>query len=187
MSNKLVKTTDVGAIVREARETRGWSGAQLAVAAGVSRAMIDRVEKGLSSPTTELLGKLSAALGLTMSALLSRQVEMRPALLRIEERPTWVDPVTNYSRKQVASSPTFPVDVTEIRLPAGARITYPAATYAFTRHLIWVLSGSLTFHEGNEIHKLAAGDRLVLGDPVECEYLNRTTDECVYCVVVSPR
>lgn len=187
MSNKLVKPSDVGAIVRDARETRGWSGAQLAATAGVSRAMIDRVEKGLSSPTTELLGKLSAALGLTMSALLSREVEMRPAVLRVEERPTWMDPVSGYSRKQVVSSPAFPVDVTEIRLPPGARIAYPAASFAFTKHLIWVLSGTLTFQEGALTHELGEGDRLVLGDPEECEYLNRTTSDCVYCVVASPQ
>ena len=50
----------------------GWSAGELAQRAGVPRAMITKIEAAQSSPTAMLLGKLSGALGITMSTLLSR-------------------------------------------------------------------------------------------------------------------
>jgi len=177
---------DVGAAVRAAREQRGWSGNELAVASGVSRAMIDRIERGASSPTAALLGKLAAALGLTVSTLLSRPSSPGSGVVRDGARASWTDPDTGYRRRQVAAAPAFPVDVTEVHLPPGARVTYPAATYVFSSHLIWVTDGTLTFHEGGAIHRLDAGDRLILGEPAECTYENAGDGDCSYFVVVAP-
>ena len=44
---------------------------RLAEASGVSRAMISKIERGESSPTAVVLGKLSAALELSVSELLT--------------------------------------------------------------------------------------------------------------------
>ncbi|GAA5207518.1 helix-turn-helix domain-containing protein [Microbacterium kyungheense] len=186
MSQILDDTFDVGSAVRDARERRGWSGSDLATASGVSRAMIDRIERGASSPTAALLGKLAGALGLSISSLLSRATTPESGLLREGDRAGWTDPATGYRRRQVAAAPAFPVDVTEVTLPPRARVTYPAATYAFSRHLIWVADGVLTFHEGDRVHRLSAGDRLILGRPAECTYENADDEECTYVVVVAP-
>ena len=51
-----------GERLRSERQGRGWSMDRLAEASGVSRAMISKIERGQSSPTAVLLGKLSAAL-----------------------------------------------------------------------------------------------------------------------------
>ncbi len=179
-------TVDVASAVRSAREQRGWSGSELAAASGVSRAMIDRIERGASSPTAALLGKLATALGLTLSGLLGRASSPGSGVVRDGARASWTDPDTGYHRRQVAAAPAFPVDVTEVHLPPGARVTYPAATYAFCRHLIWVTEGTLTFHEGSTVHRLQAGDRLILGEPNECTYENSEDDDCSYFVVVAP-
>jgi len=178
--------SDVGAAVRTARERRGWSGSELATASGVSRAMIDRIERGASSPTAALLGKLAGALGLTISSLLSRPSTSATGVLRGDARASWTDPATGYRRRQVAAAPAFPVDVTEVRLPPGARVTYPAETYVFSRHLIWVTDGTLTFHEGGAVHRLETGDRLILGQAAECTYENAGSEDCTYFVVVAP-
>jgi len=50
-----------GERLREARRARGWPIDRLASASGVSRAMISKIERGESSPTAVVLGKLSAA------------------------------------------------------------------------------------------------------------------------------
>lgn len=188
--SQIVDTTprevDVAECVKAARQQRGWSGAQLASASGVSRAMIDRIERGASSPTALVLGKLSAALGLTISSLLSRPVDGPAAVVRDGERATWTDPSTGYRRRQVVATPAFPVDVTEVVLPPGATVSYPAGSFSFTRHLIWVLDGTLTFREGDAVHELAAGDRLILGAAADCDYRNESDRDCRYCVLVAP-
>ncbi|MDF2579880.1 MAG: LacI family transcriptional regulator [Microbacterium sp.] len=148
--------------------------------------MIDRIERGSSSPTALVLGKLSAALGLTISTLLSPRNDAPVRLVREEERAMWTDPSTGYRRRQVVAAPAYPVDVTEVVLPPGASVAYPAGSYSFTRHLIWVLDGALTFREGDAVHQLAAGDRLILRGAADCEYRNESDRDCRYCVVVAP-
>ena len=51
----------LGARIRLERESRGWSLTELARRAAVSRAMIHKIERGESSPTANLLSKLSGA------------------------------------------------------------------------------------------------------------------------------
>ena len=72
----------IGARIRIERESRGWSLTELAERASVSRAMIHKVERGDSSPTANLLGKLSGALGLSMSTLMARAEAPEGRLIR---------------------------------------------------------------------------------------------------------
>ncbi|WP_413602439.1 helix-turn-helix domain-containing protein [Curtobacterium sp. Curtsp57] len=189
----------LGERLRALRDERRWSLTELAEESGVSRAMINRVERGVSSPTATILGRLSGAFGLTISQLLdergadggrpgevpeSGSPEDATGVQRGATADHWTDPETGYRRRPVSSA-EFPVDVTEVRLPAGASVTYPASAYAFLRHCIWVVDGELGLVVGGEPTVLAAGDRIELGDPAEVTYRNDTEDECRYLVVVA--
>jgi putative transcriptional regulator len=55
--------------LREAREARGLTQAQLAEAVGVSRKTINTVENGIFVPSTVIALKLAAALGEPVEAL----------------------------------------------------------------------------------------------------------------------
>jgi transcriptional regulator with XRE-family HTH domain len=177
----------VGANIRASREARGWSGAQLAEAAGVSRSMIDRIERNVSSPTTDLLGKLSAALETTMSALLTPPTPTDRGLERADDKPEWTDPDSGYRRRQIARMPAFAVDLTDVSLPAGARVAYPAGAYAFVRHLVWNLDGALTITHGHERFELRAGDSILIDDPRDLVFENSSGASCRYAVVVAPQ
>ncbi|WP_328876732.1 XRE family transcriptional regulator [Streptomyces sp. NBC_00287] len=174
--------------IRAERERRRWTLAQLADASGVSRAMINRIERGESNPTAVVLGKLSAAFQLSVASLLA-QAEETPAeapagVRRRADDVEWADPDTGYRRRQI-TSPRFPAEIAEIHLPPGARVPYPAAAFAFLHQLVWVLEGHLTFHDGDTVHELGAGDIIELGDPAPRVFANTGTDECRYAVVLS--
>ena len=189
-----------GERLRARRRALGWPIERLAAASGVSRAMISKVERGESSPTAVVLGKLSAALELSVSELLApgladaspRAGDVPPAaagpaggtVRRAADVPEWRDPETGYLRRQ-ASTPRFPAAVTEVTLPAGARVPYPAGAYAFIAQLVWVLSGQLTLADGPVVHVLAAGDAFELGEPRPREFRNETAADCRYLVVVA--
>jgi transcriptional regulator with XRE-family HTH domain len=167
----------------------------------VSRAMINRIERGLSSPTASVLGRLSGAFGLTISQLLdavpvrsgvqesaggdptTASAEAIDGILWADGASTWTDPETGYERRPI-SSPAFPADVTAVALPVGAAVTYPASAYAFLRHCIWVTSGTLTLERAGEPVVLRVGDRIELGEPAEVTYRNDGVDPCEYVVVV---
>ena len=166
--------------------------------------MISKIERGESSPTAVVLGKLSAALELSVSELLAGgQAEHPPGsqagtgrtglpgdpatggvVRRAADTPEWRDPDTGYLRRQV-STPRFPAAVTEVTLPPGAHVPYPAGAYAFIAQLVWVLSGQLTLKDGPAEHTLAAGDAFELGEPRPREFRNSTAADCRYLVVVT--
>ncbi|WP_330356513.1 XRE family transcriptional regulator [Streptomyces chartreusis] len=176
--------------IRTERERRRWTLAQLADASGVSQAMISRIERGESSPTAVVLGKLSAAFQLSVSSLLALAEGARDEtdglgeVRRHAEAAEWRDPATGYRRRQI-TSPHFPAEIAEIRLPAGARVPYPAAAFAFVRQVVWVLDGRLAFHDGDTVHELDAGDTIELGEPSDRVFANTTDTACRYAVVLT--
>lgn len=178
-------TERIAARIKAEREARGWSLADVAERSGVSRAMISKVERGESSPTAVLLGRLSGAFGLTMSTLLARAEGETGRVSRAASQPVWQDPDSRYVRRSLSPRPGGPLDLVEVDLPAGASITYPANNYLFTRHQIWVMAGHLTFVEGEETHQLGPGDCLELGAPSECTFANRSSKPCRYLVAVA--
>jgi transcriptional regulator with XRE-family HTH domain len=185
----IVDTLDarLGARIRIEREIRGWSLTDLAQRSGVSRAMINKVERGEASPTASLLGRLAGAFGLTLSMLLARtEAEHIGRLVRANEQSRWTDPETGYIRRQIApaSGSDIPLDVVQVELPAGASVTFPARNYASVRQLIWMSDGSLTFIEGEVVHTLSAGDCLELGPPADCTFRNDQNVPCRYVVIV---
>lgn len=174
----------IGSRIKVERESRGWSLTDLATKAGVSRAMIYKVERGESSPTANLLGKLSGAFGLSMSTLMARAELRQGKLLRAADQPLWIDPETGYERRHVSPRSDMPMDLVQVVLPAGKQVPMPASAYAFLRQLIWVIKGKLVFAEGNVQHRMSEGDCLELGPPADCVFVNESRETCVYAVVV---
>jgi transcriptional regulator with XRE-family HTH domain len=181
---------DLGPRLRRLREQQGWSLSELAQYSGVSRAMINRVERGLSSPTAAILGRLSGAFGLTVSQLLEperRDANVQPPagpdhVLRDRDAASWTDPDTGYERRPLSSA-SFPADVTAVSLPSGRSVTYPASAYAFLRHLVRVTDGELTLERPGGAVVLAAGDGVELGEPTETTYRNDGAEPCRYVVI----
>lgn len=173
--------------LQAARQARDLSAAALAERAGVSRAMIGKIERGTVQPTAALLGKLAGALGMTLSELVARAEEDRGRLVRLADQPVWADPDTGYRRRAVSPVPGGPIELVEVELPGGSRVSFPPDTYTYVHHQIWLLSGRLDFHEGDTVHELSAGDCLQLGPPAPCTYVNPTDRPCRYLVALARR
>nr|WP_314075819.1 XRE family transcriptional regulator [uncultured Roseococcus sp.] len=177
--------------IRLEREARGWSLAELAAASGVSRAMISKVERAEASPTAALLGRLSGALGLTVSALLARAEAdgAAPRLARAGEQQVWTDPETGYVRRQL-SPPGANPELVHVEMPAGGRVAYPAASYALMQgHCVWLIAGQLIIREGATETVLRPGDCLAfdVATPQDHEYENASDAPCRYLVSLARR
>ena len=173
----------ISARIRLERESRSWSLTDLAERAGVSRAMIYKIERGESSPTATLLGRVSGAFGISMSTLIARAEMQEGKLSRFADQPVWHDPQSHYLRRHVSPRSDLPIDLVQIELPAGSDIPMPASSYVQARQLIWLQQGELVFMEGDTRHEMKAGDCLELGPPNDCRFINETTQPCVYLVV----
>jgi transcriptional regulator with XRE-family HTH domain len=174
-------SASLAATLQAARTAQDLSVNALAELSGVSRAMIGKIERGEAQPTAVLLGRLSAALGMTLSELVARAENTDDLLRRRADQPVWTDPATGYWRRAVSPATDGPLELVEVELPPGASISYPADAYAIKRQqLLWILDGHLRFQEGSVIHDLHTGDCLQLGPPSPTTFHNPGDDPCRY-------
>lgn len=72
-------------MLKQEREARKWSLADLAQRSGVSKAMISKIERREASPTATVLGRLSGAFGVPLSVLIA-SAEKAAERLSLSER-----------------------------------------------------------------------------------------------------
>ena len=153
--------TRLAARLASLRSERGWSLDTLAERSGVSRTTLSRLERGETSPTASLLGRLCTAYGRTMSRLIAETEAEAPQHLRAADQTTWTDPETGFRRRGV-SPPAAGLDaeLVEATLPAGAVIRYEAPAVQGLEQHIWMLGGTLALTVDGQIHHLDPGDCL---------------------------
>lgn len=165
MEDRIADSTDIDRSLarrlKALRTQRGWSLDQLAGDSGVSRATLSRLENAEVSATAQVLGKLAAAYGLSISRLIALAEEGFEAHLTPAHQPVWRDPESGFVRHTV-SPPDRPLsgEVVACELPAGARIAYDRPPRPGLEHHLWLRDGALTVTLGAVEHALAPGDCL---------------------------
>lgn len=143
------------------RVERGFSLEALADASGVSRATLSRLENAEVSPTAQVLGRLCAAYGLTMSRLMLMVEGEGAAVLRAKDQPVWHDRKSGFTRRAVVPpAQGFAGEVVQGELKAGATITYDREPRSGIEHYFVMLEGALTFSANGQSFALRAGDSL---------------------------
>jgi transcriptional regulator with XRE-family HTH domain len=170
--------------IRAERALREWSLAELSKRSGVSKAMLSAIERNETSPTAALLVRIASAFGLTLSTLIARAELRGGSLLRKEDQPVWRDPETGYVRRHLSPASDMPMELIRVEMPAGAKVSLPASSYAFIRQQIWLIEGRLEFTEGEMVHALEAGDCLALGPPADCTFHAPGPGPAVYLVAL---
>jgi transcriptional regulator with XRE-family HTH domain len=150
------------------RAERGWPLEALADRTGISRATLSRLERAELSPTATMLGKLCTVYGWTLSRLMA-EVETRPAsLVSARDQTEWKDPESGYRRRVVSPpAPGLRGELVEVRIPAGASVSFEASSVPGLEHHLWMLEGALTLEVEGAPFWLRAGDclRYVLVGP----------------------
>jgi transcriptional regulator with XRE-family HTH domain len=183
MNAKLDKA--IGSRLKELRVKAGFSLNELAARSGVSRAMIGRVERAESSATASLLGKLCAALDVTLSAVVGLTDRPPERLSRKVDQPVWRDAETGYRRRHAsAQNVASGIEIMVIDLPAGARVSYsPWGRRAYTQQLL-LLQGKLIVFVGEKRFDLAEGDCLDFDVMRPVSFENSGGSPANYIVVV---
>ena len=175
----------VGENLRRIRVDRGLSLEKLARASGVSRAMLGQIELGQSTPTINVLWKITGALRLPFSALLSAPA---PGKTRVLQAPR--AKVLRSADGSFASRALFPfeerrtVEFYELRLAASSTERAEPHAPGTVENLV-VAKGSLEMVVGSTTHPLAAGDAIQFEADVPHEYRNPTRAEVVMYLVMT--
>lgn len=167
----------VGTRVRSLREAMGLSLRELAERSGVSAASLSQIERGESSPTVALAGRIAGGLELSLSQL-----------LRLDEDRHLVVVRAGSGRRRERSghaveelTPPLPgqrADVSLHRLEPGAHTggeDDPPIHEPGSRETVVILEGEVELAVDDEAHRLSAGDSVTfdadlphrLGNPGE--------------------
>ncbi|MCB1498218.1 MAG: helix-turn-helix domain-containing protein [Bauldia sp.] len=177
----------IGDRLRALRARHGFTLDDLAARAAVSRAMLSRIERGDSSPTAQLLGKVCAGLGITLSELFADEPEPSPVRRR-RDQSAWRDPASGYIRRNVSPSGTgTTVSISEVELPPGARVAFDSLQLRGADQHIWVFDGVLELAIGDDRHRLDAGDCIHMDFARPVTFLNPGRRPVRYAVVIGRR
>ena len=160
---------------------------QLAELSGVSRAMISKIERGVSVPTATVLGKLAAALRVSLSQMLGAPRPREPKLVRRCEQSVFRDPETGFERRSL--SPLFvdgAVDLAFNMLPAGQSASFPAHHAGVEEYLV-VQDGTLTVLIDGARLTVASGDTLFFASDCVHEFRNETDRPLSFFIVIDDR
>ena len=175
----------IGDRIRALRGKRNLTLEGLARRANVSRAMLSRVERGESSPTAQLLGKVCGGLGITLSVLFSETQAPVSPLSRRQDQPTWRDPGTHYVRRGVSPAGTgSSVDIVEVEFPPGGSVAFDSLGLAGGDQHVWVLEGTLELELGEEAFRLETGDCLMMHLDRPVVFRNPTARQIRYAVII---
>lgn len=176
----------LAARIRELRAESSLTLDGLARLANVSRAMLSRIERGESSPTAQLLGKICGGLGITLSMLFAETETPASPLSRRPDQPIWRDPAAHYLRRNVSPPGTgSPVDIVEIEFPPGGSVAFDSQRLAGTDQHVWVLDGTLELELGDEAFRLEMGDCLMMRFDRPILFRNPTERHIRYAVIIS--
>ena len=178
-------TPVVGGNLRRLRVQRGLSLERLSKASGVSRAMLGQVELGQSAPTINVLWKISRALGVPFSALISSRTRGSTQVLPAERAKR----LTSHDGK-FSSRALFPfdeprkVEFYELRLaPLGIERADPH--HPGTTENIVVAGGAIEMTVDGTRHLLGTGDAMLFEADVPHVYRNPGDSEAVMYLVMT--
>jgi transcriptional regulator with XRE-family HTH domain len=172
--------------VRAMRALRGLTLDALAERSGVSRSMISSVERGESSPTAALLGRLAAGLGVTLASLFEMPEPSAEPVARLAQQPRWRDPASGYVRRNVSpGGGVSPIQIVDVEFPPGAQIVYETGAQDVSIHQqVWVLQGEIDVRVGEDWHHLEQGDCLAFIVNCPTAFHNRASRTARYAVVI---
>jgi transcriptional regulator with XRE-family HTH domain len=175
--------------VRALRKQRGYTLEVLAQRSGVSRSMISLIERGQTSATAAVLGKLAQALQVPLAALFAdeRQAQAPQPLARAAVQPRWRDPATGYERRQL--SPVgfpAPFEMVEVVFPPGQRVAFDNGLRSQPLHQqLWLLQGELQLSLGTQSWHLQAGDCLAMVLNQTLVFSNLGTESARYLLALA--
>ena len=187
MAAAVAEHLSVGPRVRALRDAMGLSLRDLAQRTGVSAPMLSQVERGETSPTLAVAGRIAAGLDLTLSQLLRLDESGEVVIVRRDERRR--GGTTGHSFEVL--TPPLPGQRSEVglhRLAPGAATGGagdPPIHEPGSRETAVVVRGRLTLICAGAEYVLGEGDAVTFDADLPHRFENPTTGEAEFFAVVS--
>ena len=177
----------LGSRVHALRDSMGLSLRELADRSGVSAPMLSQVERGETSPTLAVAGRIASGLDLSLSQLLRLDEGDHVVVVRAGEGRTR----ERRGHRTDELTPPLPgqrADVSRHRLAPGATTGGPGDPPLHepgARETAVVLAGSLTLVIDGDEHRLGAGDSVTFDADLRHHFENRSERETEFLAIVA--
>ena len=178
-------TPVVGANLHRLRVRRGLSLERLSHLSGVSRAMLSQIELHRSTPTINVLWRISKALDLPFSALIAARPSAGTRVLRESDAKVLASHDGSFTSRAL-----FPFDESrraefyELRLREGGRESADPHPPGTTENLV-VAAGRVVIEVGGSETELATGDTILFQADVPHSYTNPDSSPAVMYLVMT--
>jgi transcriptional regulator with XRE-family HTH domain len=186
---RLDSPVPVGPRIRALREAMDLSLRDLAERSGVSAPMLSQVERGETSPTLQVAGRIAAGLDLTLSQLLRLDEDGSVTVVQAGHRRQ--GPSTALGHRYEILTPPVPgqrAELSEHTLAPGA-VTGgagdPPRHEPGSRETALVRSGRVVLSCDGERHELAAGDCVTFDADLPHHFENPGKQDAVLLAVLS--
>jgi transcriptional regulator with XRE-family HTH domain len=179
----------IGPRVRALREAMDLSLRDLAERSGVSAPMLSQVERGETSPTLQVAGRIAAGLDLKLSQLLRLDESGAVTIVRAAERRRGGSPERGHAFEILtAPLPGQRAELSRHTLTAGARTGGagdPPMHEPGSREIALVERGTVVLDIDGERHELHAGDCVTFDADLPHHFENPGPGEAALLAVVS--
>jgi XRE family transcriptional regulator, regulator of sulfur utilization len=189
VSTATIEPGAVGSRVRALRDGMGLSLRDLAERSGVSAQMLSQVERGETSPTLAVAGRIASGLELSLSQLLRLDEGDSVSVVRRGERLRPAQKAPGHSFEVL--TPPLPgqrAEVSEHRLAPGAATGGPGDPPMHepgSRETAVVLSGELRLVCDGACHDLGAGDAVTFDADLPHHFENPGQADAEFLAIVS--
>jgi len=176
----------VGGRIRALRESMDLSLRDLAARSGVSAPMLSQVERGETSPTLAIAGRIAGGLELTLSQLLRLDEDPHAIVVRAGEGRQR-ERRGHLVRELTPPLPGLRADVSSHRLDPGAATGGsgdPPLHEPGSRETAVAIAGELTLLLDGDIHELREGDSVTFDADLPHHFENRSSKAATTFVAV---
>jgi transcriptional regulator with XRE-family HTH domain len=180
---------ELGPRVRALREALDLSLRDLAERSGVSAPMLSQVERGETSPTIQVAGRIAAGLELRLSQLLRLDEDGAVTVVRRDERRQGPGHVPGHTYEIL--TPPLPGQRAELsrHVLAAAAVTGgpgdPPRHEPGSRETALVQKGAVVLHCDGQAHHLEAGDCVTFDADLAHHFENPGPDEAVLLAILT--
>jgi mannose-6-phosphate isomerase-like protein (cupin superfamily) len=152
--------------------------------------MLSKIERGVTSPTATVLGRIAEAFGISISQLVggSQLRKEEVIFLPKKDQPVFVVPTTGFERRSLSpiTSQAGTVDlVANFLPPKQSSGTFPAHRPGVEETLV-VASGRLLLRLADKRYELSAGDSIFYRAHVQHQFDNPSENEpALFYIVVN--
>lgn len=184
-SSSVLGMASLPSSLKSLRQKRDLTLMELSERAGVSKAMISKIERGESVPTATVLGKLAAGLEVGLTQLIGgpeRRSDIQ--VLKPFDQAVFRDPDSGFERRSLSPiTGDRRVDFALNVLPPRSSVSFPAHE-AGVRECLYVSKGRISVIVNDATFKLRKGESISFNSDARHQFVNNESETAEFFIVI---